>query len=330
MREPARGSATERRYSPAISPHSDVPRVRWDPSPCGRFSRPRSTTVPLPRSGGHSGRCACPDPFRSAGTAGALPTFAVNRSAGSASSYTPVASPRGTATRRAASLARWVSGRARRPPSVKEDRAPRQPIAASFGAGDESRGFNHWFDFSTPFCLACGPGPLAADRSYVVGAAPTRIGLTSGTRAAPSFNRPSRRPAVGLSSHPVQQRLVAHSRPHQRSTAGSGRARRAHARADRRAWRRRAERPTRSRSRSARDGRQGRRGCRTRPPGASCRYPASSRRTTHCVDPLPERVRLVARAGWAAGSRACGVGVVVRRSVWRARLVVSAGGRQCG
>src|SRR5215218_314996 len=30
---------------------------------------------------------------------------------------------------------------------------------------------------------------------------------------------------------------------------------------------------------------------------ASCRSPASSRRTTHVVDPLPERVRLVAAPG---------------------------------
>ncbi len=49
-----------------------------------------------------------------------------------------------------------------------KDRASRQPIAASFGAGDAYRGFYHWFGFPTPFCLASGPGPLAADRSYIV------------------------------------------------------------------------------------------------------------------------------------------------------------------
>jgi hypothetical protein len=171
---PHRDRTAARRCSPAtFSPHS-VPRVRWSPSPCGRLSRPRSTTAPLPRPGGNSGRCACPDPEGPAGTAGTLPTFTMIRSAGSAPSYTPVASPRGTATRRAASPARWDSGRERRAPSDKEHRAPRQPIAASFGAGDESRGFNHWFGFPVPFCLACPPGPLAATRRYVVEAAPTR------------------------------------------------------------------------------------------------------------------------------------------------------------
>ena len=38
--------------------------------------------------------------------------------------------------------------------SENEDRASRQPIAASFGAGDEYRGFNHWYRFSCAF-LPC-------------------------------------------------------------------------------------------------------------------------------------------------------------------------------
>ena len=50
-----------------------------------------------------------------------------------------------------------------------------------------------------------------------------------------------------------------------------------------------------------RGGRPGRRGCRARSPGGSCRSRASRRRTTHVVDPLPERVRLVAAPGELRG-----------------------------
>jgi hypothetical protein len=89
-----------------------------------------------------------------------------------------------------------------------EDRASRQPIAASFGAGDEYRGFNHWYRFPAPFCLASGPGPLAADRSYIVegrlppDAAPPASVLPS------SFSRPLRRPGARPHPHPDIRRLM--------------------------------------------------------------------------------------------------------------------------
>ena len=53
-------------------------------------------------------------------------------------------------------------------PSNHEDRAPQQPIPASFGVAALSRGFNHWFGFPTPFCLATAPGSLAANRRSIV------------------------------------------------------------------------------------------------------------------------------------------------------------------
>ena len=53
-------------------------------------------------------------------------------------------------------------------PSNNEDRAPQQPIPASFGVAALSRGFNHWFGFPTPFCLATAPDPLAANRCSIV------------------------------------------------------------------------------------------------------------------------------------------------------------------
>jgi hypothetical protein len=69
---PVRRLAAARRCSPTTSSHPTMPRTHWTPSPCGRLSRPRTTTGPPPRPGGNSGRCACPEPKGPAGTAGAL------------------------------------------------------------------------------------------------------------------------------------------------------------------------------------------------------------------------------------------------------------------
>jgi hypothetical protein len=151
------------------------------PSPVGRDSH--AATGPPPRPGGNGGRCACPETEGSAGTAGALPTF----------THTPVGRvgiqlyPGGIAARHR-NAARGLEARDRRAGETVlneyQDRAPRQPIAASFGAGDEYRGFNHWYRFPYAF-LPCyrtrpaggGPlldcrGPLAARRrTFDVGAA---------------------------------------------------------------------------------------------------------------------------------------------------------------
>ena len=50
-------------------------------------------------------------------------------------------------------------------------------------------------------------------------------------------------------------------------------------------------------ARTRRGDRPDTRGCRARSRGGSCRCRASGRRTTHVVDPLPERVRLMAAPG---------------------------------
>ena len=110
---PRRDRPAARRCSPATSFDPVVPRTGWDPSPCTGLSPAPSTTVPPPRPGGDSGRCACPEPKGSAGTAGALPTFTNHRSAGSAPSFTPAASPNSTATRHPASPARRTNTRTR-------------------------------------------------------------------------------------------------------------------------------------------------------------------------------------------------------------------------
>jgi hypothetical protein len=54
------------------------PRTHWTPSPCGRLSRPRTTTGPPPHPTGIGRRCAFPPgsrPLPGKGTGGMVPTF---------------------------------------------------------------------------------------------------------------------------------------------------------------------------------------------------------------------------------------------------------------
>jgi hypothetical protein len=122
---------------------------RCRPSPCGRLSRPRSTTTAPPRPDAHSGRCACPPHDRmpcGEGDVRSLPTFTDVRSTGSVPSFTPTASPEpqiavlvrtsgrppDTGDRRGAAIAYSCSSTAAR------------PIHQGWRAADSSRGFVHW------------------------------------------------------------------------------------------------------------------------------------------------------------------------------------------
>src|SRR6266540_510558 len=67
------------------------------PSPCGRLSRPPSTTAAPSPPKAHSRRRACPPPARQAGGKGNLgrvPTFPTCRLTGAVPSFSPAASPR--------------------------------------------------------------------------------------------------------------------------------------------------------------------------------------------------------------------------------------------
>ena len=137
----------------------------------------------------------------SAGTAGTLPTF----------THTPVGRVGaqlypGDIAARYRNTARGLArpNRQRTGETVlsnNKDRASQQPIAASFGAAVLYRGFNHWFGFPTPFCLATAPGPLAADRCSIVRG-------RSRPPAPPASDCPQLHPAVtaagGGSSHPAR------------------------------------------------------------------------------------------------------------------------------
>ena len=141
-------------------------------------------------------------PQGSAGTAGALPTF----------THMPIGRvgaqlyPGGIATRHrntVRGLGRPSSKRADETILNRhEDRAPQQPIAASFGAAVQSRGFKHWFvSYAFLPCYRTRPtgggplldcrGPLAAQRR------------TSDVGAAPQL-LPAITAAGGEASHPTR------------------------------------------------------------------------------------------------------------------------------
>jgi hypothetical protein len=196
---------------------SSVLRAHWTPSPCGRLSRPpwwhvtaTTTTGPPPRPGGNSGRCACPDPTNSgsAGAAGTLPTF-THRPVGRVGAQLY---PGGIAARyrnTARGLVRPISNRTNETvPHDNRDRAPQQPIAASFGAAVLYRGLKHWF-VSYAF-LPCyrtrpaGGGPLL-DRQGLL--PPSASPQASGCPSASPDRYGGR--GRGLSPRPVISRLVA-------------------------------------------------------------------------------------------------------------------------
>ena len=127
--------AAARRYSPATSFRPIVLLAHWTPSPCRRLSRSpwwrvttTTTTGPPPRPDGNSGRCACPKPRRvRRAPPGRFPRSLTDRSAGSAPSCTPEASPRATATRPTASTDRSTNGRPRRSRSKSRTEHPNNP-----------------------------------------------------------------------------------------------------------------------------------------------------------------------------------------------------------
>jgi hypothetical protein len=110
-------------------------------------------------------------------------------------------------------------------PNEQRDRASQQPIAASFGAAVQYRGFTHWFGFPTPLCLATAPNPLAADRCSIVRgrSRPTpHLRHQAAPQLLPAVTAAGGRP---FHTHPVVWRLVAQARRRRRpgrSPSGRG------------------------------------------------------------------------------------------------------------
>ena len=189
--------------------------TRCLPSPCGRLSRPRTTTEAPSHLRAISRRRACPLAAWLAGREGGprmVPTFTMHRLTGSAPSFSPAASPR---VRRRPSP--WPPGR-RSPPAsespttlIGRTRAAVPAHIHQIGAGSPLEGVHHWFlSYTFPSCLP-DPGRLAVPtRPVVVGAAPT-LPCASRVRLPPASPSLLRQADGGvLSSPPGSWRLVAH------------------------------------------------------------------------------------------------------------------------
>jgi len=139
-------------------------RTRCRPWPCGRLSRPRTTTAAPSRPMTNSRRRACPPPAWTAGREGGrktVPTFTINRSTGSVPSYSPAASPRVRRRPSPCLLAGTLNRRPSRPPTLLVERALLPgPDPPDFEPVSLLRGFHHWFlqYVHLPVTLA-GPEP---------------------------------------------------------------------------------------------------------------------------------------------------------------------------
>ena len=103
---------------------------------------------------------------------------------------------------------------ARTVPSNNEDRAPRQPITASFGAAALSRGFKHWFvsyAFLPRYRTRPAGGRPLLDRQGLL--PPSASPQASDCPSAPTSRYGGRRRA--LSSRPVIWHFVAQFRNHE-------------------------------------------------------------------------------------------------------------------
>jgi hypothetical protein len=185
-----------------------MPQVRCLPSPCGRLSRPRTTTKAPPHPGANSRQRACP---HRAGSPRMVPTFIADRSTGAAPSFAPAASPR-----------------VRRRPSSWPPRQPRntshgvalptgtactasRPTSARLEPMPRLRGFDHWFALAAPSRLACRTQAVWRYRPV-----PSLSGLlppapcASKARLPPASTTRCDGPPLDLSSHSINRRLVAH------------------------------------------------------------------------------------------------------------------------
>ena len=123
------------------------------PWPCGRLSRPRTTTGTPPRHGVIGRRRACPPPEGGEGDTMTLPTFTTTRLARSVPSCAPTASPR---VRRR--LSSWPPPRPRNTEYGVATRkgacAADRPISTRLEPAEDLRGFDTGSS-RTPSGLAC-------------------------------------------------------------------------------------------------------------------------------------------------------------------------------
>src|SRR5215217_1111363 len=161
------------------------------PSPCGRLSRPPSTTAAPSPPTALGRRRTCPPPcwpHGGRGSPGRVPTFPTSRLTGAVPSFSPAASPR---LRRSPSA--WPPGRSNSPasesrcPVLRHACAAARPISTRLEPVLDLRGVDHWFSSACAF-----PSRLPDPGHLAVLACPVVVG------AAPSFNGLLRQTAGGV------------------------------------------------------------------------------------------------------------------------------------
>ena len=194
---------------------------RCRPSPCGRLSRPRSTTAAPPRPDAISGRCACPPTdwlSVGEGDAGSLPAFTDVRCDGVGDQLSP---RRHRSDRTSQSWpeppAAHGIGKTREEElsDMARSSATARPIHQVLQTVDDSRGFNRCSVSLHLSVFVGGHGPSGSADPPLRCQGRSRPRPQPGVRPALNFDRPLRRPAAGLSTRTEHQRLAAHNRARQ-------------------------------------------------------------------------------------------------------------------
>src|SRR3954468_3230510 len=208
---PAATLRTTRRCSPAASsPSRRALQARCRPLPCGRLSRPRTTTTAPPRPVAISGHCALAPAARQR-DGSHVHCRSVNGTGARLSPCGPVVTltqPHATHRRRHEVLT--IDGQV--PTKSLRTRAPhRRPTSIGLESGGVLREFDHRFTFVTPLRPACRARAIRwCSRD------PALSGLLPPSPAVPGSGCPQLHQTAatarrrGLAPRPIQQRLVAH------------------------------------------------------------------------------------------------------------------------
>ena len=169
------------------------------PSPCGRLSRPRTTTRTPPRPAPISRHRALPGCHQQPGARGALPTFTMIRLTGSAAGSTPTAHPAGTRSLPPATTPGHISRAWSEPPSIRAaSLLSTARVRQVWGRLNSVRGFYHQIALALPFGLACTHAGVWQYRPAVTLSGRLTSGARSRASAVPSFSRPLHQPGAGI------------------------------------------------------------------------------------------------------------------------------------
>jgi hypothetical protein len=185
------------------------------PSPCGRLSRPPTTTRTPPRPTRISRHRALPNRHQQPGTRGAFPTFTMIRLTGSTAGSTPTAFPAGTrsippATAPGSNIRAWSE-----PPSNEAASSLRSTHVRQVSGRLRNQGAS-----STSLLSLCLSVSLARTRASGSAARPSRCrgaspcGARSRAQMAPSFSGPLHQPRTDIQVGTDEMLFVLHLLSH--------------------------------------------------------------------------------------------------------------------